>query len=88
MDCGELVPDEIVMKMVEERLARPDCAAGLSSTVFRGRCRRPRSSTQISESLGFGKPIVMDIRSIRRSCCGGLSGRWTCSVGGEIYNIL
>ena len=33
MERGDLVPDELVMKMVEERLSRPDCAGGF---VFDG----------------------------------------------------
>jgi len=44
MERGELVPDDLVMKMVEERLSRPDCAGGFVFEDFLARCRRPSSS--------------------------------------------
>ena len=44
MERGELVPDELVMKMVEERLAHPDCANGF---VFDG---FPRTLPQAEEA--------------------------------------
>jgi len=37
MERGELVPDSLVLKMVAERIERPDCSTHLCSTVFRGR---------------------------------------------------
>ncbi len=53
MERGELVPDDIVMKMVEERLAQPDSTADSSSTVFRGLCRRREQLDGILERRGF-----------------------------------
>jgi adenylate kinase len=41
----------------------------------------------ILAKLGFGKPIVVDIRVDPERLIRRLSGRWTCSVGGEIYNV-
>jgi hypothetical protein len=35
MDAGELVPDEVTIRMVEDRLSREDCARGPSSTASR-----------------------------------------------------
>ena len=32
MDAGQLVPDGVTIRMLEERLARPDAAAGISSS--------------------------------------------------------
>ncbi len=49
MDRGDLVPDEIVLGMVEERLARPDCAGGFVLDGFPSAlCRKPRSSRESS----------------------------------------
>ena len=87
MERGELVPDEIVLGMVEERISRPDCANGF---VFDGFPRTLPQAEKLSELLqarGFGKPLVLHFvvdsgKLIRR-----LTGRRTCSVGGEIYNL-
>jgi adenylate kinase len=88
MERGELVPDPIVLKMVEERLAQPDTAKGF---VFDGFPRTLPQSEQLDGilvKLGFGKPIVVDIRVDPEKLIRRLSGRWTCSVGGEIYNLF
>ncbi|MGA2718526.1 MAG: adenylate kinase [Candidatus Acidiferrales bacterium] len=88
MERGQLVPDPIVLKMVEERLAQPDTAKGF---VFDGFPRTLPQSEQLDgilAKLRFGKPIVVDIRVDPEKLIRRLSGRWTCSVGGEIYNLF
>ena len=50
MERGELVPDDLVMKMVEERLEQSDCAGGFVFDGFRGPCRRPSSWTPFSKA--------------------------------------
>jgi adenylate kinase len=87
MERGELVPDDLVMKMVEERLSRPDCAGGF---VFDGSPRTLPQAEQLDgilEKKGFGKPIVVDFAVSAEKLLRRLTGRWTCSVGGEIYNV-
>lgn len=87
MESGGLVPDGVVMKMVEERLSQADTTHGF---VFDG---FPRTLTQaekldgILDRLGFGKPIVVDIQVDPEKLLRRLTGRRSCSVGGEIYNI-
>jgi|SRR5215472_8121497 len=87
MESGRLVPDEIVMKVVEERLAQPDSAHGF---IFDGFPRTLPQAEQLDGllgRLGFGKPVVIDIQVSPENLMRRLTGRWTCSVGGEIYNI-
>lgn len=87
MERGELVPDEITLGMVEERISRPDCSHGF---VFDGFPRTLPQAEKLSDLLrrkGFGRPLVLHFvvdtgRLLRR-----LTGRRTCRVGGEIYNI-
>src|SRR6185437_11798785 len=45
MERGDLVPDDLVMRMVEERLSQPDSAKGFVFDGFRGHCSKPNSST-------------------------------------------
>ena len=45
MASGGLVPDEIVIGIISDRLDQPDAARVSSSTAFRAPCRRPRRST-------------------------------------------
>jgi len=87
MERGELVPDEIVLGMVEERIARPDCSNGFVFDGFPRTLAQAEKLGQILAKLPFGRPLVLHFvvdqgRLLRR-----LTGRRTCKVGGEIYNI-
>lgn len=87
MESGALVPDEIVMKMVEERLAQPDSAHGVVFDGFPRTLPQAEALDVILDRLGFGKPAVIDIQVHAEKLLRRLTGRRTCSVGGEIYNI-
>lgn len=86
MERGGLVPDELVMAMVEERLAQPDCASGFVFDGFPRTIPQAERLDAILKRLGFGEPLVIDFEVSSDMLVRRLSGRWTCSVGGEIYN--
>jgi adenylate kinase len=87
MESGGLVPDDIVMKIVEERLAQPDCAAGFVLDGFPRTLPQAEQLDRMFERGGFLKPVVVDIEVSPETLVRRLSGRWTCSTGGEIYNV-
>ena len=87
MERGELVPDTIVLGMVEERLSRPDAKRGF---IFDGFPRTIPQAEELDEILkrrGFSKPIVVEFHVNQDILLHRVAGRWTCSVGGETYNI-
>ena len=55
MQSGLLVSDELVNRMVEERLARPMRPRDLFWMVIRARCRRPGICGRGSKSAGFAR---------------------------------
>jgi adenylate kinase len=87
MEAGELVPDEMVCGIVEERIGQPDCRTGFILDGF------PRTITQAEcvgctlEAKGKGRPLVIDIKVDQDLLLKRLTGRRTCSLCGEIYNI-
>jgi adenylate kinase len=88
MERGDLVPDEIVLGMVEERVSQPDCANGF---VFDGFPRTLVQAERLDEILArkrFGRPLVVHFVIGRDALLRRLTGRRTCSIGGEIYNIF
>jgi adenylate kinase len=87
MERGGLVPDDIVLGLVEERLARPDCSGGFVFDGFPRTLPQAEKLDEILGRLGFGKPLVLDIQVSDDKLMRRLTGRRTCSVGGEIYNI-
>ena len=87
MERGELVSDALVTKMVVERLAKDDCDHGC---VFDGFPRTVPQAVELDKILewrGMGKPVVIEFRIEPERLLRRLSGRWTCSVNGETYNI-
>jgi adenylate kinase len=87
MQRGELVSDDLVMKMVEERLAQPDCTIGCLFDGFPRTLAQAEGLDAILRRLGFGKPVVIDLEVGHDKLLRRLTGRRTCSVNGEIYNI-
>jgi adenylate kinase len=86
MERGELVPDEIVLGMVEERISRPDCASGC---VFDGFPRTIGQADKLDGMLGrrgLGTRVV-HIAVAYEPLFRRLTGRRSCKVCGEIYNI-
>lgn len=87
MDRGELVPDEIVLGMVEERVARPDCLNGFVLDGFPRTLPQAEALDDILRRGPWKRPLVLHIVVELAALLRRLTGRRTCSVGGEIYNI-
>lgn len=87
MEAGELVPDEVVCGIVEERINQPDCQDGFILDGF------PRTISQadfVGRMLAakcVGPPLVLDIEVCEDVLLKRLTGRRICSICGEIYNI-
>jgi adenylate kinase len=88
MARGELVPDALVLALVEERLAQPDAANGFIFDGFPRTIAQAESLEKILERHGFGKPLAIEFRVDQDRLLRRLAGRWTCSVGGETYNVF
>jgi adenylate kinase len=86
MDRGELVPDELVIRMIMERIAQPDCANGV---LFDGFPRTSEQARALDEALvAQGRRIdnalyfaVPEDILLRRT-----TGRQTCKSCGAIHN--
>jgi adenylate kinase len=87
MDRGELVPDKIMLGMVEERLKQPDSKAGVVFDGFPRTLPQAQQLDAILQRISFGKPLVVEFQVDRDALIHRLAGRWMCSVNGEIYNI-
>lgn len=82
MDKGELVPDDIVLKIVEERLGREDCANGFILDGF------PRT---LGQARAFDKDVevscVINLVVSDDVLLGRLSGRRTCKKCSAVHNV-
>lgn len=84
--AGKLIPDEVVIRMVEERTAKDDCWNGY---VLDGFPRTP-AQAEILERLAAaqGKNIMaIQVDVPRETLAKRMTGRRTCPVCREIYNV-
>jgi adenylate kinase len=87
MEAGQLVPDEVVCGIVEERISEPDCTAGFILDGFPRTLPQAEFVDRMLVAKGRGSPLVINIRVDEEVLMKRLTGRRTCSVCGEIYNI-
>jgi adenylate kinase len=88
MDRGELVPDEVVIGIVKDRLAAPDCGKGF---ILDGFPRTVAQADALKKMLGdLGRPLdhVLNIAVPDGVVVERLTARRTCSSCGTNYNLL
>jgi adenylate kinase len=86
MTKGELVPDDVTVAMIKDRLTRPDCAAG---AILDGFPRTPAQADALEAMLkdfGGSVDIVPFITADEGVLIDRLTGRWTCRQNGHIFN--
>ena len=87
MDRGELVPDEVVIRMIIERISQQDCTVGV---IFDGFPRtRDQARALESELVDHDRKIdyVLYLRVPDDVLLRRIAGRQTCKTCGYIYNI-
>lgn len=87
MERGELVSDALVLRMVEERIARPDCRNGFVFDGFPRTVAQAEALDGILAKQGIGAPAVIYFNVAEDVLMRRLTGRRTCKACGEIYNI-
>jgi adenylate kinase len=88
MDAGELVPDEVTVAMVKERLIRPDCADGALLDGFPRTISQAQAFDKMLAELGERISVVPYIHVDQAMLLQRLAGRWTCPTCGFVYHIL
>lgn len=86
MNKGELVPDDVTIGMIRERLNRPDCGAG---AILDGFPRTPAQADALEAMLEEFKGHVDAVPFISAEedvLVERLSSRWTCRANGHIFN--
>jgi adenylate kinase len=86
MSRGELVPDDVTIAMIRERLSRPDCKKG---ALLDGFPRTPAQADALAEMLKeFGGSVNLTpyISVPPAILIERLSGRWTCKANGHVFH--
>ncbi len=87
MDKGELVPDEVVIGLVKERLQEPDCAKGFMLDGFPRTVAQAEVLDKELEAMGKSIDHVICIEVPSEELIARLTGRRTCKECGAGYHL-
>jgi adenylate kinase len=91
MKSGALVPDDLVLAMVQDRFSCPDCDRGFILDGFPRTVKQAEWLDRYLSSRTFAgrtmPPVVMNVDVGYNQLLQRLTGRRSCPVEGKIYNI-
>lgn len=87
MKSGQLVPDEMVNRMVEERIDQPDCQKGFILDGYPRTLRQAEMVEWLLAARGL-KQLVIHLQVDYNKLVGRLTARRQCPQCGTLYNLL
>lgn len=83
INAGKLVPDEMTIKILKQRIKKEDCKSGFILDGF------PRNLKQAEEFEKIGKiNKILEIAISDEEAVKRLKGRWNCKKCGIAYNVV
>ncbi|MDA8336853.1 MAG: adenylate kinase [Peptococcaceae bacterium] len=88
MDQGRLVPDEVVVGMVKERLGKPDTGVGFLLDGFPRTLPQAGALDETLAALGIKLDAVINVAVPRERLMARLTGRRVCRNCGASYHVM
>ncbi len=88
MDKGQLVPDEVVIGIVKERLSKPDCEKGFILDGFPRTVAQAEALDKMLAEMGKKIDYVINIVVPDEEILKRLTGRRTCRKCGAMYHVI
>ncbi|HUK78437.1 MAG TPA: nucleoside monophosphate kinase, partial [Thermoleophilia bacterium] len=88
MDSGELVPDEVVIGIIRERLGEPDTAGGFMLDGFPRTLEQAAALDEMLAGAGRALRFVLLIDVPEEELVQRLAGRRACRSCGRGYNVV
>jgi len=87
MDAGGLVPDDVVIGIVKERLAAKDCATGFILDGFPRTIPQAQALDRVTKELGKEIRFVLSLEVDQKELMERLCGRRTCTGCGAMFHV-
>ncbi|MGI6091774.1 MAG: adenylate kinase [Veillonellaceae bacterium] len=88
MDAGQLVPDEVTIGIVKERLAKPDCKAGFILDGFPRTAEQADALSITLTDLDITLDRVINITVPAEDLISRITGRRICKACGATYHVV
>lgn len=88
MDAGKLVPDEVVVGMVKDRLSQPDCKEGFLLDGFPRTIAQAEALDETLKSVDIQLDGVINVEVPREKLMARLTGRRVCKGCGASYHVI
>ncbi|ALP37391.1 adenylate kinase [Paenibacillus sp. 28ISP30-2] len=88
IDKGELVPDDVTIGIVEERLQQPDCKKGFLLDGFPRTLAQAEALDQILGRLDTKLDDVINLKVDRDKLLVRITGRRVCKICGTSYHVV
>lgn len=86
LDNGKLVPDEITIRMISERLDQPDAKNGFILDGFPRSVKQAEALEEMLKQKGISLDAVIQMEVIDEKLIERISGRFTCAACNEGYH--
>ena len=87
MDAGQLVPDQVTINMVRDRLSEPDAAGGFLLDGFPRTVPQALALDKMVADLGTHLDVVLELVVDDDEVIRRLSGRRTCRGCGKVWHV-
>ena len=87
MNAGKLVPDEVTIAIVKERLSKPDCANGYLLDGFPRNVLQAEALDSFMKEQGISLDAVLDVNVDASILIRRIVGRRICKTCGATYHI-
>lgn len=88
IERGDLVPDDITVGLVKERLSQPDCAEGYLLDGFPRTIPQAEALKELGKAIGREVNLVVDIACDENELIRRIGGRRVCPRCGASYHVV